>query len=735
MSANPEGRTDGPRTGGDGANPHARAQRFFGVVANRRSKWIVLVLWLVVGGLISSYANKLESVTKNEQSSYLPGSAESTKVLDLLKRFPSADTVPAVIVYHREGGLTEADKAKIAADAKAIEALGLKTVLGVTPSPPSPDGHAQLLIVPIKVADDTDAGTVLIDDVKAIRAQVEPGPSGVDVAVTGGAGFSADAIEVFGNINTTLLLWSVVIVAILLLITYRSPFLWLVPLFTVLVADNVARGVAYVLAQAGVVINGQTSGILVVLVFGAGTDYALLIVARYREELRRHQDKHEAMQYALGRAGPAILASGSTVIAGLLCLLAASLNSNRGLGPVGAIGIVCALAAMLTLLPALLVILPRGVFWPFVPRFGSAPKEDTGFYARVGRNILPRYRTVAIAVIVILAAMTFGLLRLDTNLSSLDAFRGSVESVRGQRLVAQSYPQGATAPTDVVVQPASSLQAAMRAAKDTPGVATVEGSSVQRAGDLATFQVVLLDDPYSGAAQDTIDRMRTAVRAAAGPGALVGGSTAIQRDVDAAAKRDFAIIAPLVLVVVFLILALLLRALVVPLVLVGTVILSFGAALGASVLVFEFVFGFAGVDASLPLLAFIFLVALGVDYNIFLMARAREETIGSGTRPGMLKALAVTGGVITSAGIVLAGTFSVLGVLPLVALTEIGFIVAFGVLLDTLVVRTLLVPALTFWIGPRIWAPGALARRDEPPFPEATRVGGRVPAGRDGTAG
>ncbi len=726
----------GPTSDGDGqeTNPHARAQRFFGIVAGRRSKWIVLVLWLLVGGLISSYANKLESVTKNEQSSYLPGTAESTKVLDLLKRFPTADTVPAVIVYHREGGLTEADRAKIAADAAAIEALGLKTVLGVTPSPPSPDGHAELLIVPIKIADDTDAGKILIDDVKAIRGQVEPGSSGgLDVAVTGGAGFSADAIEVFGNINTTLLLWSVVIVAILLLITYRSPFLWLVPLFTVLVADNLARGVAYVLAQAGVVINGQTSGILVVLVFGAGTDYALLIVARYREELRRHQDKHEAMQYALGRAGPAIVASGSTVIAGLLCLLAASLNSNRGLGPVGAVGIVCALLAMLTLLPALLVILPRGVFWPFVPRFGSIAKEDAGFYARVGRNILPRYRTVAVVVIVILAAMSLGLLRLNTNLSSLDSFRGSVESVRGQRLVAQSYPQGATAPTDVVVQPASNVQAAIAATKDTPGVASVDERAVQTAGDLATFQVVLTDDPYSGAAQATIERLRTNVRAAAGEGALVGGATAIQGDVNAAAKRDFAIIAPLVLLVVFLILALLLRALVVPLVLVGTVILSFGAALGASVVIFDVVFGFAGIDASLPLLAFIFLVALGVDYNIFLMARAREETIKAGTRPGMLKALAVTGGVITSAGIVLAGTFSVLGVLPLVPLTEIGFIVAFGVLLDTLIVRTLLVPALTFWIGPAIWAPSALAHREEPSLPSAAvAVGDAVAAGQDG---
>jgi RND superfamily putative drug exporter len=485
----------------------------------------------------------------------------------------------------------------------------------------------------------------------------------------------------------------------------------------VLFADNVARGVAYWLARSGVVINGETSGILVVLVFGAGTDYALLIVARYREELRRHQDKHEAMQFALGRAGPAILASGLTVIAALLCLLVAELNSNRGLGPVGAIGIALALASMLTLLPALLVILPRGVFWPFVPHFGDAPKEETGFYARVGRTIGRQYRPIAVAVVIVLGVMAFGLFKINTNLSQLDAFRGSVESVHGQQLLKLSYPQGNSAPTDVLVQPASKIQAAMEAAAKVPGVAGVDPNSIQRAATLAQFEVVLTADPYSSAATDTIGRLRAAVKSAAGSGALVGGPTAVQLDVNTAAKRDFLVIAPLVLLVVFIILSILLRALVVSVVLIGTVILSFLAALGFSVLMFNNVFKFKGVDASLPLLAFIFLVALGVDYNIFLMARAREETLKLGTRPGMLKALAVTGGVITSAGVVLAGTFSVLGVLPLVALTEIGFIVAFGVLLDTLVVRTLLVPALTVWTGRKVWAPSPLAHRDEPSLP------------------
>ncbi len=724
---------DGQGTGngrrlGDGApgGEHARAQRIFGVVAGKRAKWLVLILWLLIGGLISSSANKLESVTKNEQSSYLPGSAESTKVIDLQKQLPSADTVPAVIIYHRESGLTDADRATLAHNMQAIKALGLPSIVAVTPGPPSKDGHAQLLIVTIKTPSDTDAGQLLVDDVKAIRGAINPPPAGLDVAVTGGAGFSADAIKVFSNINGTLLLWSVIIVAILLLITYRSPFLWLVPLICVLFADNVARGVAYWLARSGVVINGETSGILVVLVFGAGTDYALLIVARYREELRRHQNKHEAMQFALGRAGPAILASGLTVIAGLLCLLAAQLNSNRGLGPVGAIGIALALASMLTLLPALLVILPRGVFWPFVPHFGDPSKDETGFYARVGRTIGRRYRPIAVGVVIVLGVMTLGLFRINTNLSSLDAFRGSVESVRGAQLLAQSYPEGSSAPTEVLVQPPSKLQAAMEAAAKVPGVAGVDPNSIQKTANLAQFEVVLTADPYSSAATDTIVKLREAVRSAAGPGALVGGPTAIQLDVNTAAKRDFLVIAPLVLLVVFIILSILLRAVVVSVVLIATVILSFLAALGGSVLVFDYIFKFKGVDASLPLLAFIFLVALGVDYNIFLMARAREETLKIGTRPGMLKALAVTGGVITSAGVVLAGTFSVLGVLPLVALTEIGFIVAFGVLLDTLVVRTLLVPALTVWIGPKVWAPSALSHRDEAALPAGVASGETV---------
>jgi RND superfamily putative drug exporter len=550
----------------------------------------------------------------------------------------------------------------------------------------------------------------LIDDVDAIRQRVGEGTGGLDVKVTGGAGFSADAVKIFNNIDSKLLYATLLIVAVLLLITYRSPVLWLIPLITVAFAEQCSRAVAYALAQAGVIINGETAGVLVVLVFGAGTDYALLIVARYREELRRHEDRHEAMAFAMRRSSPAILASGLTVIAGLLCLLAASLNSNRGLGPVSAVGIAIGLIAMLTLLPAILVITGRWVFWPFVPHYGSPLREESGMWARIGHSISPRPRLVWIVVTVVLGGMAFGLLRLDTNLTQLEGFRGTVDSVEGQKQLALSFPQGATAPTDVIVTPASNASRAAEAAQTVPGVVQVSPPVVQ--GNTALIEVILKPDPYSPQAFDAVDSLRQKVKAAAGSGALVGGQSAIQLDANRSATRDFRLIVPMILLVVLLILAGLLRAILAPVLLILTVILSYLAALGASILIFEFIFGFGGIDPGVPLLVFVFLVALGVDYNIFLMARVREESITLGTKDGMLKGLAVTGGVITSAGIVLAGTFSVLGVLPLVVLTEIGFTVAFGVLLDTLIVRSILVPALTLDVGSRMWWPSALAHSE-----------------------
>jgi len=703
------------------------SMRYASFVSGRRTKWAVLALWIVVAGLIAPFSGKLESAEKNESSSYLPGSAESTKVLAVTTSFQGGELAPAVVIYYRESGLTQADLQRAATDYCAILQMDLK---GTPPPPPGPcppqsaqagegstsqwipptpsaDGKAVIYAIPIKAGGES---TIIIDDVGAIRSHVGGGTGGLVVKVTGGAGFSADAVKVFGNIDTTLLYWTAGIVAVILLITYRSPVLWLIPLLTVAFAEQCARAVAYGLTQTGVTVNGLTASVLVVLVFGAGTDYALLIVARYREELRRHQDRHESMAFAMRRTAPAILASGLTVACGLLCLLAASLNSNRGLGPVSAIGVLLVLFAMLTLLPALLVILGRWVFWPFVPHFGSPDHTTDGPWARIGRQVSRTPRVVWITTTLALGCLALGLLRLDTNLNQLNSFRSSVDSIEGQKLLARSFPSGASAPTDVVVRPAANAGEAMAAAKATPGVAQALPPATK--GDAALFEVILKPDPYSAAAFDTVDALRANVKRAAGPGAMVGGQTAIQLDANRAAVRDFKLIAPLILLVVLVILALLLRAILAPVLLIATVILSFLAAMGTSVLVFEFIFKFQGMDPGIPLICFVFLVALGVDYNIFLMARVREEALHSGTRPGMLKALAVTGGVITSAGFVLAGTFSVLGVLPLVTLTEVGFIVAFGVLLDTLVVRSVLVPALTLDVGRRMWWPSELGRSD-----------------------
>jgi putative drug exporter of the RND superfamily len=528
-----------------------------------------------------------------------------------------------------------------------------------------------------------------------------------------------------------------------------------------------------------------------VLVLGAGTDYALLIVARYREELHHSEDRHEAARAAMASAGPAVLASAATVIAALFCLTIAKVNGTSGLGPIAAIGVACACLSMLTMLPALLTIFGRRAFWPFVPhtprwagaleapssglgrrivegsRVGSLlpvfggglvvalllplvilnallrmitrgaipslivgpldraifkPYEvrrvkhehmvDTthGFWKRVGDRVAKRPTRVAVGTIVVLLVMSAGLGFFSTDLTTNEGFTGSVEAVEGQDLLAESFPAGASAPTDVVVPSESEVPAVTQAVEGVSGVESVSGP-VAQGDDGVLVQATLEPEPYSTEAFDLVDPIRDAADSA-GPGTLVGGATAVEFDVREAAAWDSAVIPPIVLVVVFLILMALLRAVVAPLLLIGTVILSFLAALGVGYFAFDFIFDFPGSDPSLPLFAFVFLVALGVDYNIFLVARAREETLKHGTREGMLRALAVTGGVITSAGIVLAGTFSVLAVLPLVFLTEIGFVVAFGVLLDTFLVRSVLVPALVLRVGPKVWWPSRLARDD-----------------------
>jgi RND superfamily putative drug exporter len=543
----------------------------------------------------------------------------------------------------------------------------------------------------------------------SLRGVAQRNADGMSVHIAGPLGSAADSGEAFKGIDSTLLYATLTVVIVLLLITYRSPVLWLLPVISAGIALTSAQALIYLLAaHAGLTVNAQSAGILYVLVFGAGTDYALLLIARYREELRRHEDRHEAMAEALRRAGPAILASGTTVILGMLTLLVAELNSTRGLGPVLAIGIVVALAAMMTLLPALLVICGRWVFWPVKPRYGSAEPTTAGFWARLGRNIARKPRVVWVSTALVLGAMALGTLGLQASgLTNADSFRGRPDSVVGQSVLARHFPAGAGQPV-VVIGKASDSARLASAFRATPGITGVT-PPVTRAGQ-AYLEGTLTSAPDGQTAFATIDRVRSSVHKISGAHALVGGNTAINLDVQRAAAHDRQVIIPLILAVVFVVLAVLLRAIVASVMLIATVVLSFAAALGVSALFFDHVFNFGGADTSFPLFVFVFLVALGIDYNIFLMTRVREEAKRRGTREGSVLGLAATGGVITSAGAVLAGTFAALGTLPVTFLAELGFAVAFGVLLDTLVVRSVLVTALNLDIGRWLWWPSDLTR-------------------------
>ena len=679
-----------------------------GLITGRRTKFLVIVFWLVVAVLAGPLAGKLTDVEKNDAKSWLPGSAESTQALDLQARFTSPNTIPAVVVYERPSGLTEADRAKLASDAQKFGQISDLDGPVVGPIM-SNDGQAAQIVVPLNLGPEGWARSAELAD--SIKNDATAGANGLSAHVAGPAGNAADSSKAFEGIDSTLLFATVGVVVVILLFTYRSPVLWLLPVISAGVALTAAQAVIYLLAKhAGLTVNAQSAGILTVLVFGAGTDYALLLVARYREELRRHQDRHEAMALALRRAGPAIIASAATVAVGMLCLLLAETNSTKGLGPVAAIGIVVGLAVMLTLLPALLVIVGRWIFWPARPRYGSAEPTITGLWARVGAGIARHPRTTWVVTTLALAAMAVGIIQLDANgLTVRESYRGTPDSVVGEEVLAHHFAAGAGSPV-VVLSRAQQATAVREAFVSTSGVDPASVSQPVIKGDVAFVQGTLTTPPDSQAAFDTVDRARDRMHAVPGADAKVGGNTAINRDVQRAAKHDEQIIIPIVLAVVFVILALLLRAIVAPLLLIATVVLSFAAALGVSALVFRHIFKFAGADTSLPLFVFVFLVALGIDYNIFLMSRVREEAEQYGTRRGALIGLAATGGVITSAGLVLAGTFAVLATLPLTAFAEIGFAVAFGVLLDTIIVRSVLVTALNLDIGRYVWWPSRLSR-------------------------
>jgi RND superfamily putative drug exporter len=683
-----------------------------GIPGGRRTKWLVLVFWVAVFFFAGQYASKLNSAQQNDASSWLPKNAESTQVVELSKQFTPSDIFPALVVYERaDGTITEADQAKVAADVKRF--AGVQDVTGKVLGPiPSEDRKALQVVIPIKVAEEGNGWEELAPRVDELRSIARADAGGLAVYVTGPAGSFADFTDVFSGFDSTLLYITAAIVIVILLLTYRSPVLWLLPLTCVFIALTAAQAVIYLLARdAGLTVNGQSAFILTVLVFGAGTDYALLLTARYREELRRHADRHEAMAVALGRAAPAIIASGATVILSLLALLVAELSSTKSLGPVMAVGIAVGLFVMITLLPALLVIFGRWVFWPVRPTLGSPEPTERGLWARIGASMARRPRLVWLVTAVVLGALALGVTQLEANgLQAKDSFRTEPESVKGEEVLARHFAAGAGNPVQVIgrAEAGSQLQSALSASQ---GVTQVTRPVVR--DGYAYLEGTLTTAADSQASFDTVDRLRSTMHAIPGADAKVGGGSAVNLDIQRASRHDTNLVVPLVLVVVLIILGVLLRAVVAPVLLVATVVLSFGAALGVSALMFDNVFKFAGADPSFPLWTFVFLVALGTDYNIFLMTRVHEETGRHGPRRGALIGLAATGGVITSAGIVLAGTFAALGTLPLVFVTEIGFAVAFGVLLDTFVVRSVLVTALNLDVGRWMWWPSRLHRRHD----------------------
>jgi RND superfamily putative drug exporter len=698
-----------------------------GRLTGRVTKWIVLVGAVVIVGLMAPLNAKLVDVQNNEASSWLPESAESTKVLEALTGTVDPNDIDTLVVYHREGGLTPEDLA--AMDEQAAE---IAKVEGVTKDGVLSPTTAKQAGIPVRLLSDdgevanlaftfnfgADGWLSIPDAAKEVRdiAQID----GVTVHLAGYGGQAADASEAFEGIDTNLILATLLVVIVILLFTYRSPILWLLPIISAVFAYMISGGVVYLLAKyADLTVNGQSQSILGILVIGAGTDYALLLVARYREELRRHEDRHEAMAFALHRATPAILASAATVVIGLLCLVFSDLNSTAGLGPVLAIGVAVTFLVMVTLLPALLVICGRWVFWPKRPTFGSAEPTGTGFWAKVGRRIQPRPRRVWVVTTGLLLLACLGLFKLDpSGLAQDEQYTKEFDSIKGQTLLADHGLDDTSNTVQVVTNTAQ--------AADVAGVL----SDIDGLGDPSEpaqiderrsfFTATLGSDMSSTASFDAVEAARDAAHAVDGADALVGGGSAFYLDTKIASERDNRVIIPIVLVVVLLILMILLRALLAPLILIGTVVLSFGAALGISALLFTEVFtriglfevndGFAHTDPGFPLFAFVFLVALGIDYNIFLMTRVREETAQHGTRRGSLIALSSTGGVITSAGLVLAATFLVLASLPLVFLAQLGVAVALGVLLDTMIVRSVLVTAINLDLGGRIWWPSRLDR-------------------------
>ena len=700
---------------------------------------LVVIAWFMLTGVFGPLFGKLTSVQENNNSSFLPKGAEATLAADEIKKFSKKDSFnfPTLILFEGKvnpqtlGAINEhmAGVGSLTLDgteAKISDYLAPGQAISVFPSQ---DGQAILANVPL---DGNAISKVLPNDkpvlpavVEALREDIKPiaEANGVTHYVTGPGGLLGDLFGAFATLDSSLLLTTLGVVAIILIVVYRSPVLWIIPLLSAMFALTTAGGIVYLLAKNNIIdVDGQSQGILSVLVIGAATDYALLLIARYREELHHNENRFDAMRAAYKGVWEPILASGSTVSISLLILLFSQLTNTAGLGPIGAIGIVCAMITILTLLPALLLVFGRWIFWPRIPRNDGDDHVMSGTWSKVGGAIgrNPRRAWVISGTVLLLFAFASTTLKAD-GIGTVDTFTGKPESVVGQRLLTKHFPGGEGDPTQVVIN-VDKISAVTAALKNAPGVTDVTPQldgipvpgqplpAMKVVDNRAILNVTLDKAPDSVEAGNDIPEIRRLAHAADST-SLVGGTSAVYFDVRTANDRDNKTIIPIILVVITFILGLLLRSILSAIVLLGTVVLSYFATLGVCALVFNHIFGFAGGDNSFPLFAFIFLVALGIDYNIFLMTRVREESQKIGTRAGVLKGVTVTGAVITSAGIVLAATFAVLGLLPLVPLAELGFAVAFGVLLDTIIVRSILVPALVHEIGPKIWWPSKLQNK------------------------
>ncbi len=682
-----------------------------------RKWWAVAIVVLALAGAIGVVGAWGEATRTASSTDALPLGSDSARALELRERLPEAEGSTAVVVFSRESGsLSDADVTAVQARVAALPGLGGAGGAGGPGEAPvqrSDDGTALLAVVPVEAQD----ATATAEAVKEIRATVKADlPDGVTAQVTGPAAVQADLAAVFSGANTRLLIATASVVALLLVLTYRSPILWVFPLLVVGVADRLASVLAtHTLAAFGVAWDESTIGILSVLVFGAGTDYALLLISRYRDELRRHHDRREAMSLALRRTAEAVLSSSVTVVIGLLTLLLSVFPATRGLGLACAVGVVVAAAFVLVVLPALLVIFDRWIFWPRVPREGQESLADGhSFWRKVGDRVAAHPKRIIGATLVVLAVMAAGLAFVDTGLKASDQFLQKPEAISAGERLARVLPGRQRRPRRD--RHDGDPAAVTAAATAVPGVA---GARTVNEGDgVAEVDAVIAAAPGTEEATATVRALRAAVSPLGQT--HVAGTEAAALDTAEASSRDRLVIFPIVLALVLLALVLLLRSIVAPIVLVATVVATYLASVGASWWIFTKVFGFSALDDGAPLFAFVFLVALGVDYNIFLVTRAREEARTHGSREGMLRGLAATGGVITSAGILLAAVFAVLGVLPLVVLAQIGVIICIGVLLDTLVVRTLLVPAIAVLLGDRFWWPRRPHATPPVPAPDTT---------------